>query len=126
MSSDDKTQAVTEGAIVQACMRPRRPRTAHRAPPAALMRPRPAQVTSDEAALSACVSEKGKVWEGKMQAKRGKFLGKVGVVKALDTECDAVQVVFDEDMGGAEMWWGVVYLKLVTPASGAASDAKEL
>ena len=96
----DKTQAVAEGAIVQ--------------------------VTSDEAALSACVAEKGKAWEGKMQAKRAKFLGKAGVVKALDTERDAVQVVFDEDMGGAEMWWGVVYLKLVTPAPGAASDAKEL
>ena len=61
-----------------------------------------------------------------MQAKRGKFLGKVGVVKALDTDRDAVQVVFDEDMGGIEMWWGVVYLKLVTPAPGTASDAKEL
>ena len=73
-------------------------------------------VVSDESAVSKCIAEKGKTWEGKMADKRGKYLGQSGKVIEVDTKKDAILVEFASD--NTQMWWGALYLN--------AADGKEL
>jgi hypothetical protein len=73
-------------------------------------------VVSDESLVSKCIAEKGKTWEGKMKAKRGKFLGQTGKVIEVDKAKDALLVGFASD--SSQMWWGALYLN--------AADGKEL
>jgi len=64
-------------------------------------------VTADEELVSKCIAEKGKQWEGKMQSKRGKYLGATGKVIEKDAAKEQLLVEFDD---AVQMWWGKLYL----------------
>jgi hypothetical protein len=70
-----------------------------------------ARVVGDEAAVAACLRDRGLAWAGELAAKRRPRLGAVGTVRRVERAAgrEAVQLAFAD---GARMWWNPEFVRL--------------